>query len=75
MKWLPIATAPRNGEEIDVWVPEKGRVTSVIWSTAGCCPDDFPDCVVRGPPTWVYRGWAREVKGPTHWMPIPGAPE
>jgi len=65
MGWQPIETAPKDGLEVDLYVAEAGRI---------------PDCQWRGA-EWATRGdagWERlpaEHFRPTHWMPLPKAPD
>lgn len=57
--WRPIETAPRDGTEILCWCPGIGE--RVLCFDAGC---------------WVLAGgdYANDYE-PTHWMPLPPAPE
>jgi hypothetical protein len=66
-RWQPIATAPRNGEPIDLWVPgtPEGRRHADAWWE--CVDDD-----VLG--FWVRPAGQREpvrVDGATHWTQVP----
>lgn len=71
--WQPIETAPKDFSiEFDGWT-YRGRVTDVFWAH----PDDAP----KGHLAWcvseyvINYGWVHvEVKGLTHWMPLPEAP-
>jgi hypothetical protein len=71
--WMPIESAKKYGDEIDIWSDGDGhRIT---------------DCAF-GKPTygyqlgWIYEAWRDSdgavyelVKNPTHWMPVPAGPE
>lgn len=62
--WQPIETAPRDGVTFDIWVPcEDGgyRITDVQFSAHGL--------LIKG------GGPAELPRWPTHWMPLPPAPE
>ncbi len=63
VRWQPISTAPRDGREILIWVPESefepGYATSARWGGA-----HWEDNA--GLPLWVDN--------PTHWMPLPPPP-
>ncbi len=78
--WQPIASAPRDGTKIDVWLAKAHcRVTNCYWvrpqHTCGenegycdSCPDH--DGWVDGE-DFMY-GYTKEQ--PTHWMPVPLPP-
>ena len=62
--WRPIATAPRDGREIDLWV-NGYRVTNAAWSTK------TRDGIDR----WVFpEVGSCTDKEATHWMPLPEPP-
>lgn len=64
-EWQPIATAPKDGKEIDVWASGR-RWTDVSWhGKYWFAPHGIYDC-----------GAEMEAHGhfPTHWMPKPPAP-
>jgi hypothetical protein len=71
--WQPIETAPKDFcTEFDGWNGK--RVPDVSWAK--------PEFNQRGDYAWCVQqyengyGWANvEVKGLTHWRPIPSAPE
>lgn len=71
--WHGIESAPRDHvTEFDGWNGE--RVPNVSWGR----PEYWP----RGKEAWTHfvyeygQGWIREeVKGLTHWMPLPAAPD
>ena len=71
--WQPIETAPKDFvTEFDGWNGK--RVPDVSWAR--------PEFNQRGDYAWCVQqyengyGWANvEVKGLTHWRPIPAAPE
>lgn len=71
-KWQPIATAPKNGRPVLVSHP------------AGICVAAYLAGTYAGPPAWyVWQGDTYACDGsenawdikPTHWMPLPAAPE
>lgn len=70
--WQPIETAPKDFvTEFDGWNGE--RVPNVIWA--------HPEGAPKGTYCWCvseyvqHHGWIlEEVKGLTHWMPLPPAP-
>jgi hypothetical protein len=62
MNWQPIETAPKDGTEVDLWVPDDGRFTN-CW---------FMDGI------WLQTedGNTYSTGGaPTHWMPLPQPPQ
>ena len=71
-EWLPIETAPKDfSTEFDGW--NGGRLANVIWG--------HPEGSPKGHLAWCISeyqagyGWSCvEVKGLTHWMPLPVAP-
>ena len=63
--WQDISTAPKDGTVVDLFYPERGRLTDATW----------------GPTGWGRHEWrgshtVRMVPSekPTHWMPLPAAP-
>lgn len=62
--WRPIATAPKDGTHILLYVGEGAAVnmTGGFW-------DDHPKCRC-----WIAGGYMRKRFPPTHWMPLPEAP-
>lgn len=68
--WQPIATAPRDGTEIDLWVPGV---------PIGHGPARIPDCWFSGSRWWRYDKDGDDqcrshVRRPSHWMPPPPPP-
>jgi hypothetical protein len=67
--WLPIETAPRDGTDVDLWIKFEDiqmRLIDCWW-----CPDAQ---------SWYHPDMCGEPSKlddctPTHWMPIPKAPE
>jgi hypothetical protein len=72
-QWQPIETAPKDFvTRFDGWNGE--RVTDLCW--------DYPNGAPKGHFAWCveeheqHYGWKRvEVKGLTHWMPLPQPPK
>lgn len=71
--WQPIATAPKDGTRVDLWgrnllrYDKAGlRIVNVAWGPVidwfGHERDDW------------QHGWGESFE-PTHWMPLPPAPE
>jgi len=65
--WQPIATAPRDRENILVWWPDEFHCPIVAhydtgkWSDAGI--------------GWKWSGWGvSKTTEQTHWMPLPELP-
>lgn len=74
--WQPIETAPKDGTIIDVWLGNASESDVDFYCTAG----------TRRSPGWSWKqGKFRPLGGlkvamptfevPTHWMPLPKAPE
>lgn len=70
MEWQPIETAPRDGQEVDLWgqfLPE------------GPTGRRIPECKMLGQ-GWYTRGeygWQSLADigfKPTHWLPLPKGP-
>lgn len=75
MKWQPIETAPKDGTQLLLWCARhRGRV-----EIGSFRPDDgFAD----DEPLWLDNsyddfscGYVSRPLSPTHWMPMPSAPE
>jgi hypothetical protein len=68
-RWQPIVTAPRDGSRILLWYPSTRE-------DAGVAAEGFFDVLFDG--VWmVSRGSShvdRQVRKPTHWMPMPDGP-
>ena len=68
MKWQPIETAPKNGTEVLLY----SRVGHVIGKFCRWAPDDRD---------WMGSDWVVTWDDsclstpPTHWMPLPAAPD
>jgi hypothetical protein len=69
MNWQPIATAPRDGTPVDLWVKATGcefRITDFKWrgnQWVGLTSDE--------PISWHFGNVGMEV---THWMQPPSKP-
>lgn len=61
--WLPIATAPRDGNAVDIWSQSRGRLTAEWFA--------YSEDVGGG--CWLV-GRNDYCTDATHWMPIPAAP-
>jgi len=64
MEWQPIETAPKDGTHVLLYV-DKGaavNITGGFW-------DNHPKCGC-----WIAGGYTRKQFPPTHWMPLPEAP-
>lgn len=68
--WQPIATAPKDGQEILGWLPHFG-VERMHWNDDqhAKCPRPFWDVV-----GFVFGMTALRSHQPTHWQPRPPAP-
>ena len=71
-EWQPIETAPKDGTEIllkipQLWEEPQGRIGSGDYFSA-CWYDESSEF-------WVNRlgGWISLYR-PTHWMPLPKSP-
>jgi len=60
MKWRPIETAPKNGQEILVCNMKQGGVMHLVYWAQGY---------------WQNKGSARVCLQNTHWMPLPDKPD
>ena len=73
MEWQPIETAPKDGTEILAYFGPHTGVVQVSWNSPDY--DGFKLWVVddrkHGP--YYLRGYSNPY--PTHWMPLPPAPE
>jgi len=66
--WQSIATVPKDGTKVDLWY-EGRRLTNMSWGvTSPMFPSGYWE---RENDQW----WDAEYTNPTHWMPIPDAPE
>lgn len=72
MDWQPIATAPKDGTRIDLWVGGE-RHTDCAWykGNAWHPEDGWYD------PAYEYGdGWfLDDDEFPSHWMPFPAPPQ
>jgi hypothetical protein len=81
--WLPIESAPKDGAIVDLWVASKQRFSEKtihyrIADAKFCRPEDdslADECWC----SWQYK-YDEEClvaisETPTHWMPLPVAPE
>lgn len=80
-EWQPIETAPKDGTQIQVWIPlacsENGgfitHVSYIDWQ------GDIPNVTYQGKPH--HDGWCDTFSGdyveeaPTHWMSLPDPPQ
>jgi len=82
MEWQPIETAPKDGTRVFLWLPKiegvqhEKRIESA-WSCWNCWGNEYGN----GPAynvVWVQGKYSKEPKHehiqPTHWMPLPEAP-
>jgi hypothetical protein len=66
MTWQPIETAPKDGADILIFIPDmqnypdNPRIVSAFWGICG-----WTDNAAVGCQTWG---------NPTHWMPLPEPP-
>lgn len=63
-QWLPIESAPRTTRSILVWCPERQNQYMVSWD------DRYEEGEWR-----TVGGWTALTEQPTHWQPLPAAPE
>lgn len=63
--WRPIETAPKWGSSRHLAVMKNGTMAIIVWLDA-----DHPDVDEAG---W-YEHWGFDPVEPTHWMPLPMAP-
>lgn len=64
--WQPIATAPKDGSDVDLWVGGE-RIPEARWERGRWS--------VWGLSQYDCMGWVVVQGKPTHWMPLPGPPE
>jgi hypothetical protein len=74
-QWQPIETAPKDGTVVLLWACDEDE-----WEDAHDEPRDpqrywYPARVsVQKHIWWIAGGMMRQLKGATHWMPLPAAP-
>ena len=73
MSWQPIETAPKDGRKVDLWcinhlhyAKAGQRVCNVDWGTV-------TDWMGNERDDWRH-GHGEDLE-PTHWMPLPEAPD
>lgn len=76
--WYEIASAPRDGTKIDVWVvggttPEGWRVTDAWWRTSWVRTVQEGDFCGDIDELEYAHQWGTEIV--THWTPIPPCPQ
>lgn len=70
-EWQPIETAPKDGTDILLYLPGAAQCFSMIighWSACDELPDDD-----AWYPTTPHAADSLDID-PTHWMPLPKAP-
>lgn len=77
-RWQPIASAPRDGTEVDLWMACGARVANCRWGKPfqANWGDRF-GCDTDLPEGWMTRsGFALDRRNgePTHWMQEPERP-
>ena len=66
MTWQPIDTAPKDGTWVLLWTGNECRIA--MWDEW-----EDPECpVTQG---WFDDGDGMYIENPTHWMPLPEAPD
>ena len=63
MEWKPIETAPKDGTKVLLWAD--GQVEIGDW---------LPDAHPWNDTSWWIEGGQITARNPTHWMPLPEAP-
>lgn len=76
MEWQPIATAPRDGTSVLLYVPDMRQPVCVgRWFETET--REFGE-VTHESKSWLIQDFALRMFGrapePTHWMPLPAAP-
>ena len=74
--WQPIATAPRDGTPVLIYMPEasRKRVMEAYWATPWeGAPEE--QCWWSTPHGPAGRGYTILQKAVTHWMPLPAPPQ
>jgi len=61
-QWQPIETAPKDGQYFLAYAPGCGRLLMRCWSE-------------QSSETFALEGPSWKNPEPTHWMPLPPAPE
>jgi hypothetical protein len=79
MTWQPIETAPRDGTDVLLYVPRPSRYPELIYPPIQCVGhwrDDLADGWWRLSYVEGYE-YDTELNNyhPTHWQPLPTAPE
>ncbi|MEG3086143.1 hypothetical protein [Sphingomonas sp. PB4P5] len=73
--WQPIETAPKDGTIVLLWACDEDE-----WDDAHDEPRDPERCwyparvSVQKHIWWIAGGMMRQLKGATHWMPLPAPP-
>ena len=71
--WQPIETAPKDGTRIDLWTKTWIAASdSFMWKRITDCRWSKGDALTNTPARW---SGCDPNRVPTHWMPIPAAPE
>ena len=87
MEWQPIETAPQNGTEVLLFVPDIGVpvLARFIPLEEFLTETEILGCIEKGvtdeemeEPDWFLADFIEGVRltdgKPTHWMPLPSAP-
>jgi len=75
MSWQPIATAPKSGEVL-VWVKRAGCMSVLVahQMASGHSIEDHPP-IDGGWYYWTGHQFTPLAVQPTHWIPLPAAPQ
>lgn len=76
MKWMPIETAPTDGTRVLVYFHSMANWNHVEIAWFGVDPNDGDDdpCWLFGDGDDFSTGYYYTPITPTHWMPLPEAP-
>lgn len=69
LAWMPIETAPRDGNEYLGWFPELNERRVIWW----CSAANF-SAPLKGGVDGFWNSSHHSVNQPTHWLPLPSPP-
>ena len=75
MKWQPIETAPKDGQDVLLCRMNDGICLAMGVGSFGVCRPQYDGYQAgSGKPVWRDRAQEKLFPSPTHWMPLPEPP-
>lgn len=75
MQWQDIGSAPKDGTAVLVWGVEEDEWEDAHDEPRAALYRPYPAYFSSQGLWWLEGGAMRMIKGVTHWMPLPDAPQ